>query len=128
MFRTILFAAVVLLLGSSVAFAQRLEIAEGVVTTGIVERVPVDAVESYSTTVGRLYFFTRIVGAVEETAVSHVWFYEDEEVARVTLPVRSSNWRTWSSKNVLPDWTGNWRVEVIDAKGYVLHEVTFTLF
>ncbi|MDO3376708.1 DUF2914 domain-containing protein [Geoalkalibacter halelectricus] len=128
MLKKAVFILLVLLLWSSSVYAQQLEVDEGVVTTGIVDRVPVDAVESYSAEVGRLYFFTRIVGAAEETSVTHVWFFDDEEVARVTLPVRSSNWRTWSSKNILPEWVGTWRVEVVDAEGYVLKDVKFSLF
>ncbi|WP_429884388.1 DUF2914 domain-containing protein [Geoalkalibacter halelectricus] len=128
MLKKAVFILLVLLLWSSLVYAQQLEVDEGVVTTGIVDRVPVDAVESYSAEVGRLYFFTRIVGADEETSVTHVWFFDDEEVARVTLPVRSSNWRTWSSKNILPEWVGTWRVEVVDAEGYVLKDVKFSLF
>ncbi|RMH43608.1 MAG: DUF2914 domain-containing protein, partial [Gammaproteobacteria bacterium] len=55
----------------------------------------------------------------------HVWYWQDREMARVDLPVRSSNWRTWSSKRILPEWTGPWRVVVEDAAGKVVAEKVF---
>lgn len=109
------------------AWAGAIEVAEAVITTNIVDRVPVDALESYSATVGQLYCFTRIVGAEADTSVTHVWYYGDQEMARVTLPVRSSYWRTWSSKNILPEWTGAWRVEILDEDGALIETAAFTL-
>ncbi len=109
------------------SYARAIEVAEAVITTDIVDRVPVDALESYSASVGQLYCFTRIVGAAEETSVTHVWYYGDEEMARVTLPVRSSFWRTWSSKNILPGWAGDWRVDILDEAGTTLRSISFTL-
>lgn len=128
MLRKTLWAVLVLLLVTSGAFAQKLEIVEAVITTNIVDRVPVDSLESYSATVDKLYCFVRVVGAEQDTTIAHVWYHGDQEVARVTLPVRSSHWRTWSSKNILPEWTGEWRVEVVDAEGYILSTVSFSLF
>jgi hypothetical protein len=105
-----------------------LEVSEVVITTDIIDRSPVDAIESYSSDVGKIYCFTRIEGALEETSVSHVWYYEDEEMARITLPVRSSYWRTWSSKNILPAWTGDWRVEILNEDGVRIKSISFNLF
>lgn len=102
-------------------------VAEAVVTTEIHDRVPVDEVQTYSATVGELYCFTRIAGAEHDMQVSHVWYYRDREVARVLLPIRSSNWRTWSRKTVPDRWTGDWRVEILDEQGVVLTKVGFRL-
>lgn len=107
--------------------ALGMEIQEAIITTGISEREPIDQVTTQPTSVGKLYCFTRIVGADDETRVTHVWYRGDQEMARVQLPVRSSNWRTWSSKSILPDWAGAWRVEVLDATGNPLTTVAFTL-
>lgn len=109
------------------AVATALEVPEAVITTAVVDRTPVDAVESYPATAGKLYCFTRITGAAEDTFVTHVWYYQDDEMARVDLPVRSSNWRTWSSKSFLPSWEGDWRVDVLDAQGNVMASLPFTL-
>jgi len=120
--------ALALLLGLALpAVAADLEVAEGVITTQVVDRSPVDTVESYPANVGKLYCFTRIVGARDDTTVTHVWYHGEDEVARVNLRVASPNWRTWSAKTILPEWVGSWRVEVLDADGQVLGTIPFTL-
>ncbi len=113
-----------LLVGASSAFA--LTVTEAVITTQISNREPVDNVEVYPAQMGKLYCFTRVEGATaEETAVEHVWSYEGREMARVTLPVRSARWRTYSSKKILPEWKGNWQVKVVDLAGNELARVPF---
>ena len=109
------------------ASAFALEVAEGAITSQISDRNPVDSLTSYSADVGKLYCFTRIVGAESDSQVTHVWYRGDEEMARVDLAVRSNNWRTWSSKALLPEWTGEWRVDVLDAEGTVIRTLAFTL-
>ncbi|MFA5517517.1 MAG: DUF2914 domain-containing protein, partial [Desulfuromonadales bacterium] len=84
-------------------------------------------VQTYPVNVDKIYCFTRLVGAEEDTTVTHVWYYGGEEMSRMTLPVRSSDWRTWSSKNILPEWTGDWRVEVLSAEGKLLMTLPFVL-
>ncbi len=107
--------------------AAALEVTEGVITTQVANRAPVDSVENYPASAGRLYCFTRIVGAAENTTVTHVWYRGDQEMARIELSVRSGDWRTWSSKTILPEWTGEWRVEVVDSQGQVLKTIPFSL-
>jgi len=116
-----------LLLAALPLSAAALEVAEGVVTTAVTERAPVDAVESYPASVGRLFCFTRLTGAAGATSVAHVWYRGEEEVARIELPVRSADWRTWSAKTIRPDWRGPWRVEVLDAGGRLLLSIPFSL-
>ena len=43
----------------------------------------------------------------------------------VVLPVRTSEWRTWSSKTLLPEWTGEWMVEVLSKDGTPLENLIF---
>ena len=78
--------------------AAELRVADGTITTGIENQLPVDRVDTYPADYGKLYCFTRIVGAAADTEVTHVWFFQDDEMARVTLPIRSGDWRTYSSK------------------------------
>jgi len=105
-----------------------LDVKEAVITTDISERQPVDEVQNYPAASGKLYCFSLLEGAVEDTVISHVWYYEETEMARVILPVRSDIWRTWSSKSFQAEWSGNWRVDVLDVDGRLLTSVGFTLF
>lgn len=108
------------------AVAQ-IQVADIVITSGIDKQMPVDRIETYPADYGKLYCFTRIVGAEKETSVTHVWFYRDNEMARVELPVGSADWRTYSSKRFLPQWVGPWRVIVFAADGTQLGSISFVL-
>ena len=49
------------------------------------------------------------------------------QLPEVRLRVGSDSWRTWSSKKVMPDWVGEWRVEVIAEDGTMLDTITFSV-
>lgn len=116
-----------IVLGVSFAQAEDLMVADGAITSGIENQIPVDRIESYRADFGKLYCFTRIVGAQGDTEVTHVWYYQDDELARVTLPIRSSDWRTYSSKRFLPQWAGEWRVVVLDGDQVEIATIPFKL-
>jgi hypothetical protein len=93
----------------------------------VVDREPANVGTSFSVSVGKLYCFTKIVGAAEETEVTHVWYFGDQERARVTLPVRAATWRTYSSKMIQAHEIGTWQVEILDANGNSLQTVDFEI-
>ncbi|RMF48037.1 MAG: DUF2914 domain-containing protein [Deltaproteobacteria bacterium] len=107
------------------AISWAMEVEELSLARGIEQRQPVDVLEVVPADIGRLYCFTRVTGAQEDTRIAHVWYWQEREMARVELPVRSGNWRTWSSKRILPEWTGDWRLVVEDASGQPLAEMSF---
>ncbi len=100
---------------------------EAQLCTGIEERMPVGATESFDADVEKVYLWCQVTGAADTTVVMHVWSYEGKEMAAVELPVKSAAWRTWSYKTILSEWTGNWEVKVLDAAGDVLKAVSFTV-
>ncbi|NDY42740.1 DUF2914 domain-containing protein [Dissulfurirhabdus thermomarina] len=109
------------------AQAQELQVHDAAIATFIEDRMPQGVGETFPADVGKLYAFTRIVGAEAETTVTHKWYHGDQLMAEITLPVRSNNWRTWSSKNIWQGWTGQWRVDVVGPDGTVLKSITFTI-
>lgn len=111
-----------------VSSVHALEVEDASITTQIVKRAPIDSLNTVPADVDKLYCFTRITGATEDTWVTHVWYCEDKELTRVRLPVNSLNWRTWSSKRVLPQWKGAWRVEVLNNEGQTLLIIPFSIF
>jgi len=125
--KLIVWMFVVVAMGISCAQAADLQVADGVITTAIENQMPVDQIESYRADFGKLYCFTRIVGAQEDTVITHVWYYQDNELARVPLSIRSSNWRTYSSKRVLPQWVGEWKVVILDEKENEIATIPFNL-
>lgn len=90
-------------------------------------RAPLDEGGAFPAGVERLYCFTRLVGAADTTQVTHLWLHEGQTRGKVPLPVRSPDWRTWSSKSILPRWTGDWEVRVLDRDGLVLGSAGFRL-
>lgn len=94
---------------------------------GVENRTPVDVDTVFADTVGVVYCFTRIEGARDTTWVTHTWYHGTEKRADVRLGVASKKWRTWSSKRILPEWTGDWKVEVRDETGTVLASARFSI-
>jgi len=117
----------IIVLGVSCADAVELTVVDGTMTSAVENQMPVDQIESYPADFGKLYCFTRIVGAQKDTEITHVWYYQDNEMARVSLSVRSSNWRTYSSKRFLPQWAGEWKVVILDEEENEIAAILFSL-
>lgn len=98
---------------------------EMAICTSVEERQPVGTDTSFVKTVGQLYCFVKLSSESEATTIFHTWFYKGEEMAKVELSVRGKTWRTWSSKRIVEDWIGDWKVEVTSATGDVLKTVEF---
>lgn len=103
------------------------QVAEASICTDVVDRACENANTRFSVSTDKLYCFTRIVGAQNNTYVTHVWYYGDRERAQVRLSVRSPNWRTFSSKMIQPHEIGQWHVDVLGADGQVLTTVPFSI-
>lgn len=119
--------AAVALAVPALVWAASLEVQDVAVGTGVHDRVPTGISSSFDSSVGKLFAFTRIVGADGDTRVYHKWYHGDVLVADVPLTVRSGDWRTWSTKNVQADWTGDWRVVVVSEDGSVLGSISFAV-
>lgn len=122
---TLAIAAVLVGVPLTGAMAQELTVARAVVCQDVVDRMPVGAADVIPAGTERVFCFTRIDGAQGETQITHNWYYMGTLKASVVLPVRTSAWRTWSSKTVLPEWTGEWMVEVLSNDGSPLDSVIF---
>ena len=122
-----LLLGLVLVMNLSVGNALAIEVSDILITTEVIGREPVDDVEVFPRKGGKLFCFTRITGADEPTVVHHVWYRDEELISRVVLPVNSSDWRTWSARQLLEDLPGAWRVEIQDVDGNLLQKVNFQL-
>jgi hypothetical protein len=95
-------------------------------TTGVENREPIDSVSFLESSAERIYFFTDLRNMGGDT-VTHRWQHGGEVVAEVPFEVRSDRYRVWSSKQLRPDWIGEWRVSVVNSAGEVLASEAFTL-
>jgi len=101
--------------------AAKLEghLARAVFATQIEDREPVDPVSTLPADEAKVYFFTELIGLQGRT-VTHRWEYQGNVMAEVNFEVRGPRWRVFSSKNFLPEWTGDWKVRVVTDTGEVL--------
>lgn len=105
--------------------APALTVSVAAICKDVVDREPVDSGNSFTVDVGKLYCFTKIMGAESPTHVTHVWYFDGTERARVDLAVNAASWRTFSSKVIQAHELGAWRVDVLDADGKVLKSLDF---
>ena len=108
-----------MLLSTAVSASEN--IARSVFTNGIDNREPIDKVGQLTNDKEKIYFFTEITGMAGHT-ITHRWEHAGDVKAEVTFNVGSDRWRIWSSKNLQPQWVGEWIVSVIDDAGNTLSE------
>ncbi len=116
-----------LLLFTIVTFAAQaaaIEVSRAQFTSAIENREPVDEIRQLSIDHARVYFFSEIHNGQGQT-VSHRWLYKGKVMAEVSFDIKGPRWRVYSSKNLLPFWTGTWTVQVVDGNGEVLTEKNF---
>ncbi len=109
----------------AVVSATTLRVEEALFCEGVKDRIPQGAAENFDASVKKVFFFNRVTGSNQPTSITHVWYWNERKMAEVPLDVRSSNWRTWSSKRIDPSWKGSWAVKVLDANGEILTAKNF---
>jgi len=111
-----------LFIGSN-AFAGT--VSRALFTIGIDNREPVIMVDSISSdSYTSISFFTELNGMSGKT-VTHQWVFDDRIMFEKSFEVNGDRWRIWTSKTLIPDWTGTWTVKVLNEDGSVLERKTF---
>jgi len=104
-----------------------LHVVDGALCLNISGLKCIDPNMRFSSDVGKLYCFTRIVGATNPTWITHVWHFGARERFRINLDVQSPNWRTYSAKTIAPTEIGDWNVEILGPQGESLAVYEFTI-
>jgi len=102
-------------------------VTRAVLTTAVMNKEPVDvlgAEVSQSDINEQLFFFTEL-NNMKSQKVSHRWFFEGTLMAEVELNIFSARYRTHSSKKIMVIQSGNWRVELVNAKQDILASKSF---
>jgi hypothetical protein len=94
-------------------------------TTEIEDQEPVDSISFLDTQKSEIIFFTDVQGFAGETLV-HRWEYQGQVMSEVPFDVQEDHWRGWSSKQLLPDWLGDWTVSVVKSDGEVIAAESFS--
>ena len=90
-------------------------------TRDIDEREPTENLQNLTNENGQVKFFTELRDMSGQTAI-HRWVYEGKVVAEIEFNVKGPRWRVWSSKSLVPQWTGDWKVSVVNGAGEVISE------
>ena len=94
-------------------------------TIGVDNREPVIMVDSISSdSYNSISFFTELTD-LGGSSVTHQWMYNDKVMFEKTFDVGGPRWRVWTSKTLIPSWTGTWTVNVLDADRSVLESKSF---
>jgi hypothetical protein len=121
------FLGVLVLWAATTGMAADLGVSRVVVATGVEDREPVGAAETFSAGVDEIVCFSEVTGAGAGSEVVHVWYQGEVERARVTLTAEGERWRTWSRIQIGADQTGPWRVVVEGPDGTALGQVSFEI-
>ncbi len=106
-------------------YTPRGSVARTAFTSAIEDREPIDNLVRVPNSVSRIYFFSDLRN-LEGEIVTHRWEYEGKVMAEVKFRVGGGpRWRVYSSKNLLPEWTGKWTVVVLDESGWPLKASMF---
>ncbi|MBD3619718.1 MAG: DUF2914 domain-containing protein [Chromatiales bacterium] len=93
-------------------------------TSAVDNREPVDDLSRVENDIRTVYFFTELMDMDGQTVI-HRWRYDGNVMAEVDFAVGGPRWRVSSSKNLLPEWTGTWEVDVLNANGEVVETRSF---
>jgi len=95
------------------------------VGTGVEDREPVGVAETFPEATEKVYCFLEATEIAQDTEVHFVWFHGEKEMLKISLPLKMGpRWRTYASKS-LRGLKGDWKVEIKDASGALIKEVTF---
>ena len=105
--------------------AQAGEVSRAVFATAIDNREPVATVNSLdSSTTRSITFFTELTDFSGQT-VTHQWTHNDKVMFEKSFEVKAQRWRVWTSKTLIPNWSGTWTVNVLDAEQTLLASKSF---
>lgn len=101
------------------------EVSRAMFTIGIDNHEPVIMVDSIdSSAYTSISFFTEL-NDLSGHNVTHQWTFNDKVMFEKTFEVNGTRWRIWTSKTLIPSWTGTWTVNVLDEDRSVLASNSF---
>lgn len=110
----------------SVTADAELDVLQASVCAEIRNRMPAGVATSFPTSAQRVFVWSKIHAQQFPSKVRHIYYFNGQKISEVTLDVRSTYWRTWSSKNISNNrYQGEWRVDITSTDGKVLRRLYF---
>lgn len=113
--------------GGSPVVPGKLKVTASTMCMQILDGWPSELKKSFSRYDGKVYCFTLIEGAESNTYIHHQWIFGTELMYDRRLTIDSPSCRTWSSFQLNPAYTGNWRVDVYSLAGEKMTSISFTV-
>ncbi|MDO8445051.1 MAG: DUF2914 domain-containing protein [Deltaproteobacteria bacterium] len=122
-----LFLAVMFLL-SAVSFSSAGEptVEVATVATSVENLIPVGVSEKFSSSVGRLYCYSKILGGAGQN-IKHLWYINGKKLGEATLSIKAGSYRTYSLVTILPGTKGIGRIDITTGDGKLLKSVEFLI-
>lgn len=102
-----------------------IHIAEAAVCRDVIDREPVGAGDVFSREIKKLFCFSRVIGGQAGTMIRHDWYWSGKKIASVPLRIGAPDWRTYSTKRIIPELAGEWRVDILGPDDTVLEKIYF---
>jgi hypothetical protein len=106
---------------------EKIGVVKAAICKEVIDLCPVSENEVFPCDVKKLYCFTRVTGANRGEIIKHIWYYQGTRLAVIILPIKSPDYRTYSSKKIEDYQKGEWRVEVMSLDGINLATLNFTI-
>lgn len=104
---------------------SRGSVVRSIFTTAVKDREPTNSIKQLDTNSNKVIYYTELRDMAGQTA-THRWEYNGKVMAEVKFKVKGARWRVWSSKSLLPGWTGEWKVSVLNGANEVISEDVLT--
>jgi len=117
--------AAIFIVSLPISAAAKMSVSRYAFARDVTAREPSGEAKVFPSSAGEVYFFTQLVDIGPAVDIYHVWLHEGVEAARVPLNVEGPSWRTWSKKKIIPQYKGNWTVEVRTFDDKVLLAASF---
>ncbi len=116
-----------LMAGGAAAQGAPFSVERLVVGTDVQDREPVGITDVFPAGTEIVFCFLEARDISQPVKVQMVWYFGEEEVARVPLSLGAgARWRTYASKKI-GDRQGNWKVYLQDDADQVLGSVQFVV-
>lgn len=106
------------------AAATQGEVARANFTSAVENREPTDQISSLENKQEKIYYFTEIRDMAGKK-LTHRWEHNGKVMAEIPFQIGGDRWRVYSSKQLDPNWTGEWKASVVDEQGNALAVNTF---
>lgn len=122
--KKLLLTTIFFLSAVSISTAGELTVEVAAVATSVENLIPIGVSDKFSSSVGRLYCYSKIIGG-EGQDIKHLWYINEKKFGETTLPIKARSYRTYSYVNILLGTKGSGRVDITTDEGKVLKSIDF---